>query len=142
MGENNTFKQLASLERKNKNRYSYRERFCARRCRLYAFENAHRSYLTPSATIYRKERTVSFVEQGLVLMIVGMAVVFSFLIILVFSTKLLSSFIHKFFPEKEQVVKKRTQPAGKPAPTGGSGASSSDAEIAAAVAAAAAYSKR
>lgn len=75
-------------------------------------------------------------------MVVGMAVVFSFLIILVFSTKLLSSFINKFFPEKEKVVKKRTQPAGGPTPSGTAGASSSDAEIAAAVAAAAAYSKR
>jgi oxaloacetate decarboxylase gamma subunit len=82
-------------------------------------------------SIYRKEHTVSLVEQGLVLMVVGMAVVVAFLVILVFSTKSLSAVITKYFPEKEIIVKKRPGAAGR----------SSDAEIAAAVAAATAYSQ-
>lgn len=74
---------------------------------------------------------MSLVEQGLVLMIVGMVVVVAFLVILVFSTKSLSAIIHKYFPEKVIPVKKRPQAAGR----------SADAEIAAAVAAATAYSQ-
>jgi sodium pump decarboxylase gamma subunit len=75
---------------------------------------------------------VSLVEQGLVLMVTGMAVVFVFLVILVFSTKTLSAVVTKYFTEKEKPVKRRPQ-------TGGGTA---EAEIAAAVAAVAAYSQR
>ncbi len=38
---------------------------------------------------------------------IGMGIVFSFLVILVFSIKLMSFFIIRFFPEKEVVVEER-----------------------------------
>lgn len=66
-------------------------------------------------------------------MVTGMAVVFAFLIILVFVTKILSAVVGRFFPEKEVPVK-----ATAPRIIGGS----ADAEIAVAIAAAAAHSKR
>lgn len=72
-------------------------------------------------------------EQGLVLMVIGMAVVFSFLVILIFVTKILSAVVTRYFPEKEVPVK-----ASAPRIIGGS----ADAEIALAIAAAAAQSKR
>ncbi|MCF7934108.1 MAG: OadG family protein [Spirochaetia bacterium] len=72
-------------------------------------------------------------EQGLVLMVTGMAVVFSFLVILVFITKILSAVVTRFFPEKEIPVR-----AAAPRIVGGS----ADAEIAAVIAAAAAHAKR
>lgn len=115
---------LFCLERNQENQYSYAERFRVQRYPVFSTVPAGRS-------IYRKEHTVSLVEQGLVLMVVGMAVVVAFLIILVFSTKSLSAIINKYFPEKEIPVKKRPQSTGR----------SADAEIAAAVAAATAYSQ-
>ena len=66
-------------------------------------------------------------------MVTGMAVVFTFLVILVFVTKLLSAVVTKYFPEKEAPVK-----ATAPRTVGGS----ADAEIALAIAAAAAQTKR
>ncbi len=66
-------------------------------------------------------------------MVIGMSVVFSFLVILVFVTKLLSAIVKRFFPEKEAPVK-----AKAPRIIGGS----ADAEIALAIAAAAAQSER
>jgi oxaloacetate decarboxylase gamma subunit len=72
-------------------------------------------------------------EQGLVLMVIGMAVVFAFLIILVFVTKILSAVVTKYFPEKEIPIK-----TVAPRIIGGS----ADAEIAAAIAAATAHSQR
>jgi len=76
---------------------------------------------------------MSSIEQGLVLMLVGVAVVFIFLVILVFITKLLSYVVLRYFPEKEKPAPKKPS-----APAAGS----RDAEIAAAIAAATAYSKR
>ena len=75
---------------------------------------------------------MSSIEQGFILMLVGIAVVFVFLISLVFITKLLSYVVLRFFPEKEKPAAK------KPSDSTGS----KDAEIAAAIAAATAFSKR
>jgi oxaloacetate decarboxylase (Na+ extruding) subunit gamma len=66
------------------------------------------------------------IEQGLTLMVVGMAVVFSLLVLLVYVMKLLSFVVQRYFPDKEEVIKPKTQGAG-------------EAEIMAAIAAAAAY---
>ena len=41
------------------------------------------------------------IDVGLIIMAVGMLVVFAFLAIMVFSMRFMSSFILKFFPEKE-----------------------------------------
>jgi len=75
---------------------------------------------------------MSSIEQGLILMLVGIAVVFTFLILLIFVTKLLSAIVLRFFPEKEET--KPQQPS--------SGGKDRDSEVAAAIAAATAYSKR
>lgn len=72
------------------------------------------------------------IEQGLILMLIGVSVVFIFLILLVIITKLLSFIVLRYFPEKEKPA------ARPPAPQAGN----QDAEIAAAIAAAAAYTKR
>ncbi len=71
---------------------------------------------------------MSLMEQGLLLMVTGMTVVFSFLVILVIVTKILSAVVHKYFPGKEVPVK-----AAVSRIVGGS----ADAEIAAVIAAAA-----
>lgn len=68
------------------------------------------------------------IEQGLTLMIVGMAVVFVLLLLLVYVMKLLSFVVNRYFPEKEEAVKPAQQ-------TG-------EADLMAAVAAAAAYHNR
>jgi len=65
------------------------------------------------------------VAQGLVLTVVGMAVVFSFLALLVVLMSVLSSVVTRFFPEPEKEV---TESAG-----------SRDAEIAAVIAAVKAF---
>jgi oxaloacetate decarboxylase gamma subunit len=44
----------------------------------------------------------TLIQQGLDLMIYGVSVVFTFLIILVCVTKLMSGFLTRFFPEVEQ----------------------------------------
>ncbi len=69
------------------------------------------------------------IGQGVTAMIVGMLVVFSFLVILVFAMKLMSFVINKWFPEREEPA----HPARKSA--------SRETEIAVAVAAARAYKK-
>lgn len=66
------------------------------------------------------------IEQGLTLMVVGMAVVFLLLVLLVYIMKLLSFVVNRYFPELEEEVKPKAQGTG-------------EAEILAAIAAAAAY---
>ena len=73
-------------------------------------------------------------------MVTGMAVVFVFLVILVYVTKLLSAVVTKFFPEKEEPVKNTAKPAAAGLQTPPS--ISADAEIAAAIAAAAFHARR
>lgn len=66
-------------------------------------------------------------SQGITAMVVGMLVVFGFLILLVYAMKLMSFVITRWFPEPE----KPAQPVRKKA--------SADAEVAAAIAAVTAY---
>ncbi|ADK83100.1 OadG family transporter subunit [Sediminispirochaeta smaragdinae] len=66
------------------------------------------------------------IGQGLTLMVVGMAVVFILLVLLVYVMKLLSFVVNRFFPDKEEEVQPKTQRAG-------------EADILAAIASAAAY---
>ncbi len=47
------------------------------------------------------------INSGLILMGIGMGIVFSFLIILVFSIKFMSWVIIKFLPEKEVVIEEK-----------------------------------
>jgi oxaloacetate decarboxylase gamma subunit len=65
------------------------------------------------------------IDDGLIIMAVGMLVVFAFLAIMVFSMRFMSGFILKFFPEKEEPLPVRARTAG-----------SNDAEVAVAIAAA------
>jgi oxaloacetate decarboxylase gamma subunit len=118
---------VINLERLPQKHYSYPERFYAA-----SGQKLPDTAFARSVTTHRKEHTVSLEEQGLVLMIVGMSVVLTFLIILVYSTKALSAIVNKYSPEKEIPVKVRRQAVS----------GSVDTEIAAAVAAAAAYSQR
>ena len=78
------------------------------------------------------ELLVEQLKNGLFLLVLGMAIVFVFLTILVFSTKLVSKIVRKF--EKKAPV---LQPVAQDA----SAAASNDAEIAVAIAAAMAKSK-
>ncbi len=80
-----------------------------------------------------RELLIEQVNNGLILMLLGMGVVFVFLTLLVFTTKLLSTLVIKFMPE--QSVAQR--PASVPSVT-----TSTDTEIAAAITAAVAHSKR
>jgi oxaloacetate decarboxylase (Na+ extruding) subunit gamma len=82
---------------------------------------------------------VSILQQGLTLMATGMAVVFSFLVILIYVTKFISTIVLKYFPEKPLPVKLAAQAAhpvqsAKPAAAVHDGKQN---EIAAAIAAAA-----
>ncbi len=83
-------------------------------------------------------------QQGLILMITGMSVVFSFLVILIFVTKFLSFFVGKYFPEPEQPVAVSAPPSAVPSQVSASAQTTAGAgtEIAAAIAAAARYTKR
>ncbi len=79
------------------------------------------------------------IKNGLILLVLGMAIVFVFLTILVFTTKLVSKIVRKFekspAPAAATVVVQPTvaQPAAK---------ASNDAEVAAAIVAAVAKSKK
>lgn len=84
-----------------------------------------------------KELLIEQVNNGLILLVIGMGVVFLFLTLLVFTTKGLSAFVKKYLPEKVTTVTKRSVSA-----SGSPVADTSGAEIAAAVAAAVAHSKR
>ena len=68
-------------------------------------------------------------SQGLSLMLLGMGMVFGFLILLILSMKVVSGIITRFFPEKEEENKIALRAGG------------SDVEIAIAIAAAQNYSK-
>ncbi len=83
-----------------------------------------------------KELLLTQIENGLVLLALGMGVVFIFLLMLVYSTKLLSKLVGKFSPQAAiPAAKAPFEPVGQvmegPGP-----------EIAAAIAAAIAKSKR
>ena len=76
------------------------------------------------------------VENGLVLLALGMGVVFIFLLLLVYSTKLLSTVVRKFSPPSELTAPKIS------AQISDFGSNGPKPEIAAAIAAAIARSKR
>ena len=84
------------------------------------------------------EMLLEQVNNGLILMVLGMGVVFVFLTLLVFSTKFLSFIIRKYFPESAKpVVRPSSVSAAAPTAPNPAGA-----EIAAAIAAAVVRSKR
>jgi len=84
------------------------------------------------------EMLLEQVNNGLILMVLGMGVVFVFLTLLVFSTKFLSFVLRKYFPESAKpVVRPLSVPAAAPPAPNTAGA-----EIAAAIAAAVVRSKR
>lgn len=85
-----------------------------------------------------KELLMEQVSNGLILMLLGMGVVFVFLTLLVFSTKLLSFLVRRFLPEKTSVAPQR-RPAAATVP---SVADSANAEVVAAITAAVAKSKQ
>ncbi len=83
------------------------------------------------------EMLLGQVNNGLILMVLGMGVVFLFLTLLVFTTKFLSFFVKKYLPESTKPIVKMPAPAAaSPSPH------SAGAEIAAAIAAAVVRSKR
>lgn len=59
---------------------------------------------------------VNIITEALKFMVLGMGVVFSFLIILIFVLKAQKELLSKFFPEKE-IPKKKMQPAVAPSNT-------------------------
>ena len=81
-----------------------------------------------------KEQLIAQLNNGVILMFLGLGTVFVFLTLLVFLTKGLSAFVGKFFPQKPAAVVQR--PASAVAVGSGS-----DAEIAAAIVAAFVKSK-
>ncbi|MBR4427407.1 MAG: OadG family protein [Spirochaetales bacterium] len=84
------------------------------------------------------EQLVSQLKNGLVLLVLGMAIVFVFLTILVFTTKGVSKVVRKF--EKKKPVAQVAAPAAVSA-AAAPAASTSEAEVALAIAAAMAKSK-
>ena len=84
------------------------------------------------------EQLVSQLKNGLVLLVLGMAIVFVFLTILVFTTKAVSKIVRKF--EKKKPAAQVAAPAASGA-VAASAAPAADAEIALAIAAAMAKSK-
>lgn len=71
------------------------------------------------------------IDDGLIIMAVGMLVVFAFLALMVISMRFMSNFVLKFFPEKEEPT-----PVRRAAPA----AAGDDTELAIAIAAAATMS--
>ncbi|MBO4394346.1 MAG: OadG family protein [Spirochaetales bacterium] len=84
------------------------------------------------------EQLVSQLKNGLVLLVLGMAIVFVFLTILVFTTKGVSKVVRKF--EKKKPVAQVAAPAAV-STAAAPAASTSEAEVALAIAAAMAKSK-
>ena len=82
------------------------------------------------------------IDEGLIIMAVGMLVVFAFLTVMVVIMRLMSGFIIKRFPESEESVRPRPPVRVQPEAAGLSGAAAAaeagGPEIAAAVAAASA----
>lgn len=77
------------------------------------------------------------IKNGLILLVLGMAIVFVFLTILVFSTKSVSKIVRKFESKSPAPATVVAEPVAKPVAK----AASKDAEVAAAIAAAVAKSK-
>lgn len=84
-----------------------------------------------------REILVSQINNGLIIMLLGMGVVFVFLVLLVFSTKLLSFLVRKYLPEKQEVINNASS-----TPLVGASAEAEGAQIAAAITAAVARSTK
>lgn len=84
-----------------------------------------------------RELLIQQVNNGLILLVLGMGVVFLFLTLLVFTTKLLSYTVNRYFPQKVS-----TAPQKRMASPNLSGTEAQSGEIAAAITAAIARSKR
>jgi len=84
-----------------------------------------------------RELLLEQINNGLILLVIGMGVVFLFLTLLVFTTKLLSFIVNRYFPQKVSTapVKRASSPVT-------SSADGKGAEVAAAIAAALSLSKR
>ncbi len=82
-----------------------------------------------------RELLLEQVNNGLILLVIGMGTVFLFLTLLVFTTKFMSSIITRYFPEKVSPAPARRAAA----PAAGQAEGN---EIAAAIAAAVARSRR
>jgi len=82
-----------------------------------------------------RELLMEQVNNGLILLVIGMGTVFLFLTLLVFTTKFMSGIITRYFPEKISVAPARKAAA----PSSGKAQGN---EIAAAIAAAVARSRR
>ncbi|MBJ2354852.1 OadG family transporter subunit [Sphaerochaeta sp. S2] len=82
-----------------------------------------------------KEQLVAQLENGVILMILGIATVFVFLTLLFFLTKAMSAIARKIAPQKPKAV------VSSPAAVTASASSASEADIAAAIVAAFAKSK-
>ena len=84
-----------------------------------------------------REILVSQINNGLIIMLLGMGVVFVFLVLLVFTTKLLSFLVRRYLPEKPQVISNASS-----TPLVGASAEAEGAQIAAAITAAVAQSSK
>ena len=82
-----------------------------------------------------KEELIAQLQNGVILMLLGIGTVFVFLTLLVFLTKGLSAIVNKFFPQKTAAV------VHNPASTTVAVGPGSDAQIAAAIVAAFVKSK-
>ncbi|NCB02867.1 MAG: sodium pump decarboxylase subunit gamma [Spirochaetia bacterium] len=84
-----------------------------------------------------RELLLEQVNNGLILLVLGMGVVFLFLTLLVFTTKLLSFTVNRYFPQKVS-----TAPVKRMASSVNSAHEAQSGEIVAAITAALARSKR
>ncbi len=84
-----------------------------------------------------RELLLEQVNNGLILLVIGMGTVFLFLTLLVFTTKFMSRIITRYFPEKVS-----TAPARRAAAPASAADRAEGNEIAAAIAAAVARSRR
>ncbi len=84
------------------------------------------------------EQLTTQIKNGLILLVLGMAIVFVFLTILVFSTKLVSKIVRKFESQSPAPATVVAEPVAQPK---AKAAAKDDAEVAAAIAAAVAKSK-
>lgn len=57
-------------------------------------------------------------SQGVELMMLGMGIVFSFLVLLVFVTTVMSTLVNRFFPESPEPSPSASQPSPGSAPAG------------------------
>ena len=84
-----------------------------------------------------REILTTQITNGLIIMLLGMGVVFFFLVLLVYTTKLLSFLVRKYLPEKQEVNNNASR-----TPRTGASAEAEGAQVAAAIVAAIARSPK